>query len=111
MHSPQYLKAGSVYVNAGAYEGILYTLFCAISNYYWPRLLGGTPRKWIMVRTPAIDNTKMERLLKLVETGQMRMRIDSTWDVNKGDEEIFKAYDRILSQRAKGRVIIKLLKD
>ena len=70
--------------------------------------LGGTPRKWMMIRTP-LDREKMERLLQLVEAGQVKVLIDSIWDVNEGEDQVYKAYDRVLSQRAKGKVIVKLV--
>ena len=51
----------------------------------------------------------MERLLQLIEAGQIKVPIDSIWDVNEGKDQIYKAYDRVLSQRAKGKVIVKLV--
>ena len=62
----------------------------------------------MMIRTP-LDREKLERLLQLVEAGQIKVPIDSIWDVNEGKDQVYKAYDRVLSQRAKGKVIVKLV--
>lgn len=46
-------------------------------------------------------------MTRLVEEGKVRILIDSVWDM----EDLVKAYARIATKRARGKVIIKIGKD
>ncbi|KAK0638296.1 Zinc-type alcohol dehydrogenase-like protein C16A3.02c [Lasiodiplodia hormozganensis] len=102
--SPEYLKEEGVFVSVGAMEGVFTTLFWNLpKNRWWPKMLGGTPRKFIFQQTP-ITPERREELVKLVQEGNLKRVVDSVFDM----EDALKAYDRLLSQRAKGKVIVKI---
>jgi NADPH:quinone reductase-like Zn-dependent oxidoreductase len=79
-HSPAYLKPEGLYVNVGAFEGKLYTLWCWLKNAWWPRILGGTPRKFIMFSTQQ-SRENAEELARLVKEGKLKVPIDSIFDM------------------------------
>ncbi|KAJ5546443.1 hypothetical protein N7494_004028 [Penicillium frequentans] len=74
-----------------------------ILNLALPAWLGGTPRRYQMVMgTPGVD--VMARVKKLAEDGVLVPIIDSTWEM----EDALKAYEKLHSQRARGKVIVKV---
>ncbi|KAL1639552.1 hypothetical protein SLS58_007856 [Diplodia intermedia] len=127
--SPEYLKEAGVFVSVGAMEGILTTLFWNVPvNYWWPKVLGGTPRKFIFQQTP-ITPERREELVKLVQEGKLKRVVDSVFDMEdvlgvsgaplvkrvdctgamRRDKLMHvQAYERILSQRARGKVVVKV---
>ncbi|ERF69271.1 hypothetical protein EPUS_03975 [Endocarpon pusillum Z07020] len=104
--SPSYLKPNGVYINVGALEGFMWSLWCWAKNTLWPTILGGTPRRYIMFST--VPNGKSaEKLADMVETGKVRVVVDSVF----GMDEVLEAYDRLASKRAKGKIVIKIQDD
>ncbi|OJD35339.1 nad-p-binding protein [Diplodia corticola] len=102
--SPGFLKEGGVFVSVGAMEGMAATLFWNVPvNYWWPRALGGTPRKYIFQQTP-MTTERREELIKLVQEGKLKKAVDNVFDM----ENVLGAYDRMLSQRAKGKIVVKV---
>ncbi|KAJ5527383.1 hypothetical protein N7513_011542 [Penicillium frequentans] len=110
-NSPGYLREGGRFINIGAMQaqsanGSLFAFAWAmILNLALPAWLGGTPRRYQMVMgTPGVD--VMARVKKLAEDGVLVPVIDSTWEM----EDALKAYEKLHSQRARGKVIIKVQK-
>ncbi|KAJ5802811.1 uncharacterized protein N7503_005261 [Penicillium pulvis] len=110
-NSPGYLREGGRFINIGAMQaqsanGSLFAFAWAmILNLALPAWLGGTPRRYQMVMgTPGVD--VMTRVKELAEDGVLVPVIDSTWEM----EDVLKAYEKLHSQRARGKVIIKIQK-
>lgn len=79
--SPEYLKEDGVFVSVGAMEGVLTTLFWNLpKNRWWPKMLGGIPRKFIFQQTP-ITPERREELVKLVQEGNLERVVDSVFDM------------------------------
>jgi NADPH:quinone reductase-like Zn-dependent oxidoreductase len=79
-HCPAYLKPDGVYINVGAFEGVLWTLWCWTKNLVWPKLLGGTPRRFVMFSTMP-SAARAEKLAKMVEEGKLKVVVDSVFDM------------------------------
>ncbi|MCJ1242042.1 zinc ion binding [Varicellaria rhodocarpa] len=109
-HSPAYLKADGLFLNIGSGFGkdtsvgsLLSVMWSMIQNLLWPKLLGGTPRSYSFI-SAAPDSKQLGKLKRLAEEGKLKMPVDSLWSMEDG----LKAYERIKSRRAKGKVIIKV---
>ncbi|KIW62267.1 hypothetical protein PV04_10459 [Phialophora macrospora] len=104
-----FLKESGSYVTVGiAFEHYTYgSMLVAVSrmlrNVLWPRLLGGTPRRYVQV-TSACTFDGLQKLKELCEEGKLKVPIDSIWDFN----DVPNAYDRMLSRRARGKVVVKV---
>jgi NADPH:quinone reductase-like Zn-dependent oxidoreductase len=118
-NSPAYLEPGGQFVNVGAMEGVPKFLWSNAKNNFWPKILGGTPRKYMFQQTnPTVE--RLQYLVKLVAEGKLRVIIDQVFmmdDALKVRLVIvsqllisFKAYERIISQRAKGKVVVQVQK-
>lgn len=80
--SPSYLKPKGVYVNVGALEGFMWTLWCWAQNALWPTILGGTPRKYVMFST--VPNGKSaKKLADMVRAGKLRVVVDSIFEMDQ----------------------------
>lgn len=97
------MKEEGVFVNVGAMEGMGKWLWATAVNRWWPVFLGGTPRKFVFQQTN-IDQEGREELLRLVKEGKLKRVLDSVFEM----EDVLGAYDRMLSQRAKGKVVVKI---
>jgi len=82
---------------------MLQAVYLMLKNGWWPRALWGVPREYICVNAVA-NLDMMERLASLVEEGTLKMVVDSRWDMT----DAVKAYERLLTRRAKGRVIVQV---
>ncbi|KAF2671476.1 NAD(P)-binding protein [Microthyrium microscopicum] len=102
-NSPGFLKADGKFVNVGAMEGIVKGLWCAAKNSLWPRLLGGTPRTYIFQQTNPDQKTR-QYLAKLIEEDKLIVAVDKVYEM----EDALQAYERMASQRAKGKVVVKV---
>ncbi|KAF8917207.1 hypothetical protein CPB85DRAFT_1215370 [Mucidula mucida] len=104
-HCAAYLAPGGVFVSSGPVQGlrpfvpIIKTAF-AIS---WPAWLGGIPRtyKIILVKHNPSD---FKQLVQLVEEGKLKPIVDSVY----GFDDALAAYERIMSRRARGKVVLKV---
>ena len=112
--SPSYLKPEGKYVNVGAsfiepgvsFFSLLPTIFWTMKAFMLPKVLGGTPRKYIMV-APAKGAESKKELNDLIEQGCLDPLTDSVF----GFKEANKAYEKLMTNRAMGKVIIDVLKD
>ncbi|EXJ54812.1 hypothetical protein A1O7_10153 [Cladophialophora yegresii CBS 114405] len=74
-----------------------------LRNVLLPRLLGGTPRRYVQVASVCtLDG--LQKLKELCEYGKLRVPIDSVWDF----DDVPNAYKRLLSRRARGKVVVKV---
>ncbi|TFK93483.1 NAD-P-binding protein [Polyporus arcularius HHB13444] len=104
VQSPAYLAPGGVFISVGPQgKGI-----SNIASFAWkvllqPSFLGGTKRKWRLV---SLKPTKKdwEAFTKLVEEGKVKPLVDSVFAF----EDTLKAYERIRTGRATGKVVVKV---
>ena len=66
-----------------------------------PTVLGGIPRRCGFL-SGKVDLKSLQKLSKLVETGEVKGIVDSVWEM----EDLIKGYERQKSARAKGKVVI-----
>ncbi|ETI20087.1 hypothetical protein G647_08121 [Cladophialophora carrionii CBS 160.54] len=104
-----FLKESGSYITVGiAFDHYTYTsMLLAVSrmlrNVLWPRLLGGTPRRYVQVASVCtLDG--LQKLKDLCEDGKLRVPIDSIWDFDNVPD----SYKRILNRRASGKVVVKI---
>jgi NADPH:quinone reductase-like Zn-dependent oxidoreductase len=77
-----------------------------MSNSYLPTWLGGVPRRYIMFSTPPNRDDALY-LVGLIEEGRLRIPVDSVFDM----EDALRAYERIATRRARGKVVVKVRRD
>lgn len=101
--SPGFLKSQGVLINVGAMYGMVAAFWYWFQNSWRPVWLGGTPRRYMMFSTvPQREDSML--LLKMMEDGDLRVCVDSVWEM----EDVAKAYERMGSKRARGKVVIKV---
>ena len=93
-------------INIGSMQGTGATLKNWISNTWWPTWLGGVPRCYVMFSTPPSKDDAVV-LVKLVEEGKLKISVDSVFSM----EDAIRAYERVATMRARGRVIVKVERD
>ncbi|KAJ4399459.1 zinc ion binding [Neurospora sp. IMI 360204] len=100
--SPGYLKAEGKFISivGGASQGVV----PYIRNKLRPVWLGGTPREFELLLLIPGKKTVRE-VGRLVEEGVIeRGVVDGVWEM----EELVKAYERLGSGRAKGKVVVRV---
>ncbi|KAF2867064.1 hypothetical protein BDV95DRAFT_598209 [Massariosphaeria phaeospora] len=103
-NSPGYLKEGGTFLNIGDFtSGTLLTLIHWILNTYWPKWLGGTPRKYIMFSGKA-EPTSSDWIFKLLQEGNAKATVEKAFNFDQALE----ALDMIATKRVRGRVVIKV---
>jgi NADPH:quinone reductase-like Zn-dependent oxidoreductase len=77
-----------------------------VTAMFLPSFLGGTPRKFklCLVKT---SKEKLEGVGSLVQSKEVKPVIDSTWKFD--DDGIKGAYKKIMTCRARGKVVIKVV--
>ncbi|KAG2157418.1 NAD(P)-binding protein [Suillus clintonianus] len=109
--SNAYMKPKGVYISTGPWPDLkswggstgvanLLSLGCEILR---PSFLGGVNAKWTMVSV----NHKPQDLAKLrdlVAEGKLKLVVDSVY----GFEDVLSAYERIMTSRATGKVVVKV---
>lgn len=103
-HSESYLKPDGIYVLCGPKPAG----FISVLGFLWdfmlhPRWLGGTKRRLGIV---SVHHSKeqSETIFKLLSEGKIKHRIDSVYAF----EDVLKAYERVISGRAVGKVIVEV---
>ena len=86
-HCPAYLKEGKSFLNAGALLytgsgiwGVMSLTKDMLANYFWPRFLGGTDRKYELLSTDLVPGL-LEKVRAVVALGAVRGVVDSTWEM------------------------------
>ncbi|TNY19976.1 hypothetical protein DMC30DRAFT_411866 [Rhodotorula diobovata] len=107
--SPAYLKPTGHYVDVagphmdGSLGSLLRGGFDFANRLLRPKLLGGVPRQYTFgMMTTSKD--RLDEMAKLVGEGKLRPIVDGVYAF----EDAIKAYDRQMSGRAKGKVVIKV---
>ena len=93
-------------INIGSMGATGATLKNWIFNTWWPIWLGGVPRRYVMFSTPPSKDDAVV-LIKLVEEGKLKISVDSVFSM----EDAIRAYERVATMRARGRVIVKVERD
>ena len=107
LHSSAYLKPSGTFINIGSMEaGVGAMLKNWVVNTWWPTWLGGVPRRYIMFSTPPSKDDAVV-LVKMVEEEKLKIAIDSVFGMN----DALRAYERVATKRARGRVIVKVERD
>lgn len=109
--SPAFLKPDGFYANVGGAQD-MYTLcqslgflWIVLVNTYFPSILGGTPRRHsFIMMSPEEGAATFKDSEYLVATGQVKMVIDSQFPM----EDVLKGYERTMSGRAKGKIVINI---
>ncbi|OJT04698.1 Zinc-type alcohol dehydrogenase-like protein C16A3.02c [Trametes pubescens] len=102
VHSPAYLAPQGLFLSVGPQQGP------GLLSFAWnvllrPTFLGGVNRKWKMIQVKPVPED-LKEVAKLVEEGKIRPLVDSVYAF----EDALKAYERILTNRATGKVIVKV---
>ncbi|CAE6519863.1 unnamed protein product [Rhizoctonia solani] len=108
LRSPAYLAPSGKFVSTGPSMDKLSQLPSVIwgmlQTSAWPRWLGGVPRHFVtIIGLTSIDEC-LNEITKLVNDGQLKPLVDSVHSF----DEVFNAYDRILTHRAKGKVVVTI---
>ncbi|CZT00213.1 related to zinc-binding oxidoreductase [Rhynchosporium agropyri] len=104
-----FLKPGATFVSVGvalqtySMGSILYSACQMAGNLLRPRILGGVNRQYLQVAATVTLN-EMQRLADMARDGKLRVPIDSVWEI----DDVLKAYERILSRRARGKIVIRI---
>ncbi|KAF2812277.1 NAD(P)-binding protein [Mytilinidion resinicola] len=101
--SPRYLKEDGVFVNVGGYEGDLRFVLNGLRNRFLPRWLGGTPRKYIGISTPS-TNESAATIAGFAAEGKVKTIVEKVFNL----EDVLEAYKLLESQRARGKIIIRI---
>ncbi|OJJ95036.1 hypothetical protein ASPACDRAFT_48140 [Aspergillus aculeatus ATCC 16872] len=108
-HCAAYLAEGKPFINLGqmkatpGFWGQIAWAWEQVALRFWPVVLGGVPREYRFYsgRPRAED---MGRVMGLVERGVVRVVVDSVWAWG----EVPKAYERMESKRARGKVVVRV---
>ncbi|KAE9991303.1 hypothetical protein EG327_000144 [Venturia inaequalis] len=100
--SPGYLKPNGPVVNVGVNEGVK-TMLLWGKNAILPPALGGVPRKYVMFTT-VLDMRMSGVVADLAEAKKLKVIVAQTFKM----EDALEGYDLLLSQRARGKVVIKV---
>ncbi|SCZ98587.1 BZ3500_MvSof-1268-A1-R1_Chr3-1g05482 [Microbotryum saponariae] len=116
--SPKFLKAdGPGYIDiagphmTGTVMSTIGSLSSILYRTAWPRLLGGTPRKYRFARLPVEKMVpELKQAAELFKDGEYEAKggIPMVDSVHSFDEAL-KAYERQMSLRAKGKVVVKVV--
>ncbi|KAI0375056.1 NAD-P-binding protein [Pilatotrama ljubarskyi] len=101
--SPAYLAPNGVFVSVGPQGSV-----GKMAGYVWnvflrPSILGGTKRQWRLIMVKPIHRD-LEEFATLVEEGKIRPLVDSMFAF----EDALKAYERLMTKRATGKVVVKV---
>ncbi|EGN95474.1 hypothetical protein SERLA73DRAFT_186503 [Serpula lacrymans var. lacrymans S7.3] len=107
-HSEAYLAPGGVFVSTGplpsfSWKGISDIVSTINEVFLRPSWLGGTKRTWKLVNV-VHKKEDLYSLRDLLADGKLKPVVDSIFSF----EDTLKAYDRIKTQRAKGKVVIRV---
>ncbi|RAL07926.1 NAD(P)-dependent alcohol dehydrogenase, partial [Aspergillus homomorphus CBS 101889] len=108
-HCVPYLAEGKPFINLGqmkatpGFWGQIAWAWTQFATRYWPVVLGGVPRAYQFYGgKPTVES--MQRIMRLVEKGVVRVVVDSVWRMG----EVRKAYERMESKRAKGKIVVSV---
>ncbi|KIW14101.1 hypothetical protein PV08_06882 [Exophiala spinifera] len=110
----RYLKPDGIFIPGGKMDvihksggvlnsvsGILSFVLMSQLRKRWPVVLGGIPRRYVF-HSGNIDPESLRKVPDLMETGMLRGLVDSEWAMG----DAIKAYERVATGRARGKVVI-----
>lgn len=107
VHSKKYLAPSGIFVSTGpnvhslsALPSVLWTM----TRIYWPTLLGGVHRQFKIFLFKS-EKTKLQALADLIAEGKLKPQVDSVFSF----DDLPKAYERIMSGRATGKIVVQVL--
>ncbi|KAF9466323.1 hypothetical protein BDZ94DRAFT_1306315 [Collybia nuda] len=107
-HSPAYLAPNGLFLSTGPFpknasSSELWKGIKTITAVLTPRWLGGTNRRYAIF---LLKNKKsnLEALQRMIANGSVKPVVDSVYEF----EDVLKAYERLLSSRATGKVVVKV---
>jgi len=107
--SPAYLVPDGVYISTGPQPKTInakemkMTAKALWQIFLRPRWLGGTKRKWRLVQVKH-KKTDLEAIARMVSEGKVKPLVDSVYSF----DDALKAYEKLMTGRAKGKVVIKV---
>ncbi|KAH9898345.1 NAD-P-binding protein [Cubamyces lactineus] len=102
--SAAYLVPRGVFISVGPQgSGLTNYVSFAWNVFLRPSFLGGTKRKWKLVTVKPVHED-LEAFAKLVEEGKVRPLVDSVFAF----EDALKAYEKLLTKRATGKIVVKV---
>ncbi|KAI0086310.1 hypothetical protein BDY19DRAFT_960779 [Irpex rosettiformis] len=105
-HCEKYLAPGGIFLSVGPYphgfHGFLEALHLTFEAFLRPKFLGGVKRKFILTTTLPFEDFKT--YAQYVADSKVKPVVDSVFAF----EDVQKAYDRVLSQHATGKVVVKV---
>ncbi|KII83272.1 hypothetical protein PLICRDRAFT_169031 [Plicaturopsis crispa FD-325 SS-3] len=104
--SGKYLSIAFEPMHKDGFKRFTKELFRFLGNFIWPAWAGGIPRKFYFVNG-RMSKEDLEMVADLAQQGKLRVPVDSVHKSNR--EGVLAAYDRILSSRAKGKVLVNML--
>ncbi|KAJ7504506.1 hypothetical protein B0H11DRAFT_1852923 [Mycena galericulata] len=109
LNSASYMTPGGAFVTVGAWPNtrtaIGGMLRQAFEGFFRPTWLGGVPRKYDLVLVN-LGKKDLEAVRDLVAKGTVKPLVDSVYSFDR--DGVLKAYERIMSNRAVGKVVIKV---
>ena len=106
--SPTYLKSSGLYLNAGGMGmphrvgPFIMFFFSLLLNYIYPSFLPGSVNRRFAFLSGNANEKDHREVKRLVESGELRVELNSVW----GMGEELRAYERIESRRARGKVVV-----
>ncbi|KIP01277.1 hypothetical protein PHLGIDRAFT_38344, partial [Phlebiopsis gigantea 11061_1 CR5-6] len=100
-----YLAPGGTFATVGPQPGVgggIGGLVRTVLEAFRPRFLGGVDRSWV-VTSVADRPDEFEALGKYIEDGKVKTVVDSVFAF----EDVLKGYERVLTSRAAGKVVVK----
>jgi len=106
-HSEAYLAPNGLYIyllgGVRAYSDVPSEMFHFFKAFLLPTWLGGTKRTFRCVQVKSSQDS-LQNLCEYVKQGKLTTPVDSVYAF----EDVLKAYDRILSERATGKVVVTI---
>jgi NADPH:quinone reductase-like Zn-dependent oxidoreductase len=129
-HCPAYLKEGKSLLNAGVLPytgsgiwGAMSLTRDLLANYFWPKFLGGTDRKYELLKTDLVPGL-LEKVRIVVAFGAVKGVVDSVWEMEDAlkvrlthhslvsatgaQTHSLQAYERVETHRARGKVLVRV---
>ncbi|GBE82508.1 hypothetical protein BKA93DRAFT_761220 [Sparassis latifolia] len=104
IHSEAYLAPGGTFISVGPQPGSIQEFFSVVWNIFLkPRWLGGVKRKWKIVSVKN-NQADLQKLTQYITEGKVKPIVDSVY----GFQDVPKAYERMMTHRATGKIIVKV---
>lgn len=107
-YSGSFLKPGAIFAATLPHpKSLAPSALYGVAKLVWvskvPVLFGGAPRDWRLVVVEHREED-LEEIQRLLEEGSVKPLVDSVYEF----EDALSAYDRIMSNHAAGKVIVKI---